>query len=81
MMEHQALEHIEINHRNARFDGIARRSLLCGERCQRSGSRIALPFYIFSSDFGLSLDGFKTTTRCHVVWRRGELHCSRRISP
>jgi hypothetical protein len=33
-----------------------------------------------SSDFDLSSDGFKTTTRCHVVWRHGTT-CGVRFVP
>jgi hypothetical protein len=31
----------------------------------------ARPYYIFADDFDLSLDGFKTTIRCRVVWKHG----------
>ncbi|WP_426615356.1 PilZ domain-containing protein [Bradyrhizobium sp. McL0616] len=31
----------------------------------------AATFHIAAFEFNLSLDGFNTTKRCHVVWRNG----------
>ena len=30
--------------------------------------------FIFAREFDVSLDGFKTTIRCRLLWRRGQRH-------
>ena len=72
MIERRAQERVEINQpAMLHFDGIAGVHFCVVRDVNDEGATFRCPFYIFSSDFDLSLDGFKTTTRCHVVWRRG----------
>ena len=72
MIERRALERVEINQpAMLHFDGIAGVHCCVVRDVNDEGATFHSPFYIFSSDFDLSLDGFTTTTRCHVVWRRG----------
>jgi hypothetical protein len=72
MIERRALERIKINQpAMLHFDGISGVHVCIVRDFNDGGAKFHCPFYIFSSDFDLSLDGFKTTMRCHVVWRRG----------
>ena len=72
MIERRALERIEINQpAMLHFDGIAGVHFCVVRDVNDQGAQFHCPFYIFSSDFDLSSDGFKTATRCHVVWRHG----------
>jgi hypothetical protein len=39
-----------------------------------NGARLrSSTFHIVAFEFDLSFDGFKTTKRCHVVWRAGNM--------
>ena len=71
MIERRTQTRVEINQpAMLHFDGI-RGDLPCIVRnIHDQGARIDCPFYIFSREFDLSADGFITSTRCHVVWRR-----------
>jgi hypothetical protein len=72
MIERRARERIEINQlAMLHFDGIPGVHYCVVRNVNDQGANFHCHFYIFSPDFDLSLDGFKTTTRCHVVWRHG----------
>ena len=72
MIERRALERIEINQPvMLHFDRISGVHFCVVKDVSDQGAKFHCPFYIFSSDFDLSLDGFKTSKRCHVVWRHG----------
>jgi hypothetical protein len=72
MIERRALERIEINQpAMLHFDRISGVHFCVVKDVSDQGAKFHCPFYIFSSDFDLSLDGFKTSKRCHVVWRHG----------
>ena len=72
MIDRRALERIEINQpAMLHLDGNPDVHCCVVRNFHDQGANIQCPFYIFAFDFDLSLDDFKTTTRCHVVWRRG----------
>ena len=72
MIERRALERIKINQpAMLHFDRISAVHFCVVRDVTDQGAQFHCPFYIFSSDLDLSLDGFKTTRRCRVVWRRG----------
>ncbi|MBR0916526.1 PilZ domain-containing protein [Bradyrhizobium japonicum] len=72
MIERRALARIEINQpAMIHFDGIDGVHGCVVKDVNDQGAKFHCPFYAFSRDFDLSLDGFKTTRRCHVVWRCG----------
>jgi PilZ domain len=72
MIERRALQRIEINQ-----PALLRLHRVSGVFCcivkdvSDQGAQFRCPFYVFSSDLDLSVDGFLTSKRCHVVWRRG----------
>jgi hypothetical protein len=73
MIERRALERIEIDQlAMLHVDGV------CGvhpcklENFHDQGAKLqSSAFHIAAFEFDLSLDGFKTTRRCHVTWRGG----------
>ena len=72
MIERRAFERIEINQpAMLHFHGILGVHACIVRDVTDHGAKFHCPFYIFPSNFDLSLDGFKTTRRCHVVWRHG----------
>jgi hypothetical protein len=71
MIERRALERIEINQPvMLHFDRISGVHFCVVKDVSDQGAKFHCPFYIFSSDFDLSLDGFKSSKRCHVSAHR-----------
>lgn len=73
MFERRALVRLPI-HRTAmiHFSGIHGVHPCVVENMHFEGACVsARAYFIFSNEFDLSLDGFRTTIRCRVVWRRG----------
>ncbi|SIO52130.1 PilZ domain-containing protein [Bradyrhizobium erythrophlei] len=72
MIERRALQRIEINQPAVlHFDRISGVYCCVVKDVSDQGAKFQCPFYVFSSDLDLSVDGFKTSKRCHVVWRHG----------
>jgi len=72
MIERRALERIEINQpAMLHIDGISGVYGCVVRDVTDYGAKVHCPFYIFSPELDLSVDGFKTRMRCQVVWRRG----------
>ena len=71
MIERRTQTRVEINQPALlHFDGIRGIHPCVVRNIHHQGARIDCPFYIFSTEFDLSADGFVTSIRCHVVWRR-----------
>lgn len=73
MIERRALERVQLNQLALlSFRGISgvhpclvRNLHMCGAGLYSNS------FHFFANDFVMSFDGFKSSTHCHVVWRRG----------
>jgi hypothetical protein len=73
MIERRALERVEV-HQLAMLhvDGVCGVHPCRVENFHDQGARLqSSTFHIAAFEFDLSLDGFKTTRRCHVAWRDG----------
>jgi hypothetical protein len=73
MIERRALERIEINQL-----AMLHLDRVCGvypcmvmDFHDRGARLQSSTFHIVAFEFDLSFDGFKTTRKCHVVWREG----------
>jgi hypothetical protein len=73
MIERRALERIEINQlAKLHVDGVCGVHPCMVENFHDQGANLqSSTFHIAAFEFDLSLDGFKTTKRCHVAWRDG----------
>jgi hypothetical protein len=73
MIERRAFERVQLNQLALlSFRGISgvhpclvRNLHMCGAGLYSNS------FHFFANDFLMSFDGFKSSTHCHVVWRRG----------
>jgi hypothetical protein len=73
MIEHRAQERIKVN-QLAMFSVAGIRGIYpCSiENLSNEGATLTCSTaHIAAFEFDLSLDGFRTTRHCHVVWRRG----------
>ena len=70
MIEHRAIERTELNQLALiHVDGVHPCLVV---NFHNEGAKLhSSTFHIAAFQFDLSLDGFKTTKRCHVVWRDG----------
>jgi hypothetical protein len=73
MVERRALERIEINQLALlHLDGVCGVHPCMVENLHNRGAKLrSSTFHIAAFECDLSLDGFKTTKRCHVIWRDG----------
>lgn len=73
MIERRALERIEINQpAMLHLDGVRGVYPCMVMNFHNQGARLhSSTFHTVAFEFDLSFDGFKTTKRCHVVWRDG----------
>jgi hypothetical protein len=73
MIEHRAQERVEIGQLALiHVDGVRGVYPCLVMDLNNQGARLrSSTFHIVAFDFDLSLDGFKTTKHCHVVWRDG----------
>jgi hypothetical protein len=73
MRERRALDRIEINQTALlHVDGIRGCYPCSVMNCHRDGAMLhSSTHHTAASNFDLSLDGFKTTKRCRVLWRNG----------
>jgi hypothetical protein len=75
MIERRALERLEINQPAMLHLAGVRGVYPClVMNFHNQGARLrSSTFHIAAFEFDLSLDGFKTTKHCHVVWRDGNI--------
>lgn len=73
MIERRALERVRLDQLVLlSFSGIpGAHPCLLKDFHTRGAGLYSESFHFFASDFLLSFDGFKSSTQCHVVWRRG----------
>ena len=73
MIERRALQRIEINQpAMLHLDGVRGVHPCVVMDLHDQGARLhSSTFHTAPFEFDLSLDGFKTTRRCHAVWRDG----------
>jgi hypothetical protein len=73
MIERRALERIEINQPALlHLDGVRGVHPCMVMNFHNQGAKLRCStFHTVAFEFDLSFDGFKTTKRCHVVWRDG----------
>ena len=73
MIERRALERIEINQpAMLHLDGVRGVHPCLVMNFHDQGAKLRCStFHNVAFEFDLSFDGFKTTKRCHVVWRDG----------
>jgi hypothetical protein len=73
MHERRALERIEINQLALlHVDGVRGCHPCSVLNCQRDGAMLhSSTHHTAAFNFTLSLDGFKTTEHCRVLWRNG----------
>lgn len=73
MIERRALERIRLDQLVLlSFNGIPGvHPCLLKDFHSRGAGLYSDSFHFFANDFVLSFDGFKSSTRCRVVWRRG----------
>lgn len=75
MIERRAQERVEVNQLAMLYVAGIRGIHPCSiENLSNEGATISCSTaHIAAFEFDLSLDGFKTTRHCHVVWRRGNV--------
>ena len=73
MIERRALERLEINQLALlHVDGVCGVHPCMVENFHDQGAKLqSSTFHAAAFVFDLSLDGFQTTKRCHVMWRDG----------
>lgn len=71
MIEHRAIERTDLNQLALlHVDGVRGVHPCLVVNFHEQGARLhSSTFHIVAFEFDLSLDGFKTTKHCHVVWR------------
>jgi hypothetical protein len=74
MIERRALERIQLNQLALlSFSGIPGvHPCLVRNLHMRGAGLYSNSFHFFANDFLMSFDGFRSSTHCHVVWRRGD---------